>query len=251
MATLQQMRQRFSYKMDQPLTTDDIPLTGVFWPRAQVTEWINEARRELYSLVAQIENQTLLTETDGAFPANTRGSSIQTVLGISDDPLKIEEVRDVTNVTANSPGRLIPHIHHRNALPTGLGYRQNTATSDSALWTWDWYSANPMLIQIDPTPSSAMTLRIRYVPAVPTELSDVGHIPSELPTSVHDTLVDFAVIKAREKEEGHSLPDSWKAYYAKLERFKEAVEQRQVQNSRGTHRIDLSEYTGTGARYRY
>ena len=244
MATFLQLRQRVSRKLDQPLVSSDIPETGVFWLRDDVNEWLNEGYRQLYSEIAELENLTLIKETDGTYTASSRSFRLQTLLWIPDDPLKIEEVRDVTNSGATSAGSLIPYMHHRQF----QAWRDDNSASSITNRAWCWHGYDPMLIELYPAPTSAVTLRVRYILSVPTEMSGDADKPSAIPTSQHDLLVDYAIIRAREKEEGSSLPAAWNAYMEKVERFKSAVNQRQKQESRQTHRVDLSEYAGSGGR---
>lgn len=242
MATLLTLRQLVSRRLDQALVSNDIPASGVFWTRAEVNDWINEAARQVYAEVAEIESQTLVTETDGAYTASARSVSLQTLLGITDDPLKIEEVRDVTNASATDRGILIPHVHHRNVPRFQNGVEADIYENRGRTTrTWDWRSHNPMRIEIDPVPTTALTLRVRYVPAVPATLTADGDTPSWLPTAHHELLVLYAVVQAKQKEESDWRPE-WNLYQEKLGRFRDSAEERQAQSSRPTFREDLSIY---------
>ncbi len=255
MATFLQLRQRVSRKLDQPLVTavgvTDIPEAGVFWTRDDIKEWLNEGYRQLYSEIAEIENLTLIKETDGTYTGSSRSDSLHSLLTITDDPLKIEEVRDATNAGSTGVGTLIPYMHHRQFQAWRIGIENGVGHNNGPSRAWSWYGYDPMRIELYPVPTSSVTLRVRYIPSVPTEMSSDSSKPSAIPTSQHDLLVDYAIIRAREKEEGSSLPSAWNAYMEKVDRFKASVNQRQKQESRQTHRVDLSEYgpSGDGRRY--
>ena len=249
MATLLTMRQWVSRRLDQPLVGSDIPTDAnntSFWTKEDVNAWINEAASQIYGELAEIENFTLITEGSGTYTANSRSMSLRTLLSISDDPLKIEEVRDVTNVGSNDHGILVMSSHHRHFQGSVQGMGSALHRRSGTGRTWAWYGSNPMNIELYPVPTSALILRIRYVPAVPTTLSANGDIPSWLPTAHHELLVQYAVVQAKMKEENPSWRDDDRRYAEMLQRFKDSVEQRAVQSSRSVHREDLTDYLGSG-----
>tara|TARA_Y100000310_G_scaffold342570_1_gene446361 strand:- start:107 stop:838 length:732 start_codon:yes stop_codon:yes gene_type:complete len=242
MATHLQLRQLVSRRLDQPLTANDIPTSGVFWVRQEVTDWLNEASRQLWAEIAEVENITLLTETDGAYTANARNMNVRTLLGgISDDPLKIEEVRDVSN-DATGVGRLIDFMNHRNFSSGEGGSEWPGRGSASRRRAWTWYGHNPMQIKIFPVPSTSVTLRVRYIAASPAALSGDADVPSHVPTVHHELLVLYAVVQAKKKEENVSWKDDWQQYLEILSRFRESIEERQAQSGRMVHVTDPAEY---------
>ena len=83
MATLLTMRQLVSRRLDQALVTSDIPTEAAntsFWKREEINDWLNEAYRQMWSVVAEVEAKNLVTETDGTYTANARSMSLQTRL---------------------------------------------------------------------------------------------------------------------------------------------------------------------------
>lgn len=245
MANLVQLRVRVSSLLDQPLTAGDIPATGVYWTLSEVTAWINEGYRDLYAEIAGCEINTLLATGDVTYPASALSASLQTLLTLTEDPLRIEEVRDITGA-ADGRGVLMPYVPHRNQGPrvgrAGLSITSVTRRQ----FAWDWYGYEDMMLEVDPIPTSALSLRIRYVPAQPTELSVTTDIPSAIPPTHHDLLVMWAVIRAKQKEEDVSWRDDDRVYQARKEQFRMSIEERQGQSSRHVHITDPNEYQNTG-----
>lgn len=236
---------------------DDVPRTGVFWTRQEITDWLNECDVELWSEVAQTDGKSLLTDTDGAYAANSRSVSLQTLLGVSDDPLEILEVRDVTGVAGSDPGVPIPFMEH---IEFGQWHTAREPVSATRLrpgrgWTYGGYA--PMRIELFPVPTSAVTLRVRYVPAVPVnpvsgtapalradtadDATGDADVPLAVPAALHGLYVLYAVVQAKQKEESDWRPE-WTLYQEKLARFRESAEERQSQGSRRTLTKDGAEF---------
>jgi len=235
MASLLQMRVAVASRLDQALVAADIPESGVFWTRQEVTDWLNEAYRQMWTVVAEAEAKNLVTETDGTYAASSRSVSLQTLLSISDDPLKIEEVRDATGAQGGADGSLIEHVNHRwphPGRPNRLGFGQ----------TWDYFGYSPMRIEVRPVPTTALTLRIRYIPSVPTALSANDHTPVAIVTAHHGLLVEYAVTRAYQKEENPSWERQMATWMEKLGRFRESIEERQFQSSRHVQPTDSWDY---------
>ena len=243
MADLVGLRALVSNRLDQALVAGAIPASGVFWTLSEVTAWINEGYNELYSEIAQTEVQTLITETSGTYTGGLRRMNLRTILGaITDDPLRIEEVRDVTGVAASGTGRVITHQNRRSfqggvtstSQPYPLSYERH----------WDWAGANPMYLYLFPVPTNSLTLRISWVPAAPAALLQTTDVPSMIPTLHHNLLVLYAVVKAKQKEEDSSWKDDEFAYQQGLERFRQSIEERNAQSSRPVFAANPSEYGG-------
>ena len=254
MSTFLQLRQLVSRRINQALVSSDIPTIAddtSFWKREEIADWLDEAYQQLYTDIAENEVQTLVTETDGSYTASARSVSLQTLLGISDDPLVIEEVRNVTGDTT-SLGSLITYKRHREFRRFASGLEPNLWSRQGIERAWSWFGNSPMLIELYPVPTAAMTLRVRYVPSVPTALgdsTDAGNdasVPVAIPTAHHSLLVEYAVIKAWQKEENKSWIAADKNYREKLERFKASINERQGQESRQTHVVDPTMYSGSG-----
>jgi hypothetical protein len=76
MATLLEMRRSVSRRLDQPLVGNDIPTSGVFWTQAEVNEWINNGRRQVYAEIAELEGPTLTAEATGTYTSGARSVAI-------------------------------------------------------------------------------------------------------------------------------------------------------------------------------
>ena len=274
MPTHLQLRQRVSRRLDQPLvavnkgagSVDDIPLTNVYWTRQMVSDWLNEGYNQMYSEIAEIEAPTLVDETDGTYTAGATSMSLWTLLSITDDPLNIAEVRDRTSASANNIGTLIPFQPHqqfarwREQISGGLAQSNN-----SRFWTFRDY--NPMRIEIYPIPAAGVSLRVRYIPAVPlnpssgiepalrvsTDADPTGDAdtPLAIPTAHHSILIDYACAMARQREQDPSWREEMASFTEKLHRFRESVEERQIQGSRETFVSEPAEYSSGDRRHWY
>lgn len=244
MATLIEMRVRVGNRLDQALVGGDIPESGVFWTRAEVNEWINSGRRQVYAEIAEIEGPTLATETVGTYTASARTVAISGTDGVAGGllnltaaPLKILGVHDITQ-NASLMGVEIPlRPYNEVARTQGDSGRFNRTAA--------WWGSNPMNLAIGPVPSSALSLRIRYIPAAPADLTDVSlatNTPHELPSVHHDLLVLYAVVQAKKKEEDASWQDDWATYRELLDRMKNNIEERNAANSRQVVISDPGDY---------
>lgn len=247
MASLIDLRRLVSRRLDQDLVSNDIPTDlakASFWTREDVTAWLNEAYNQMWTIVAEAEAKSLVTETDGTYAASARSMSLWTILGITDDPLKIEEVRDATGAQGGDDGRLIEHAHRRTFGMWDSGIEPTLRRSSSLGWgqQWDYYGYSPMRIEVRPVPTTALTLRIRYIPSVPTALSADRNVPVAIVTAHHSLLVEYAVIKAYQKEESGSQNQQMKNWEDKLSRFRESIEERQFQSSRHVQPTDSWDY---------
>jgi hypothetical protein len=258
MATHRELRQRVSRRLNQALVTvnkggavgnvEDIPRTNVFWTRQEVTDWLNEWLLDFYVEIALIEPETLIVETDGTYTASSRSVSLQTILGIADDPLRVEEIRNVTGAT-DGIGTLLWYNPQR-ALRR---YSADGATSNypnMGSYRWTWFGNAPMRGRIWPTPSGAMTVRVMYIPAQPLNATSGtapalrpdtadngtgdGDVPVWIPTALHMLGVEYSVMRAFQKEENPSWQASAALYEEKKQRFFAAVNERQGQDARDT-----------------
>lgn len=236
------MRTRASQRLDQPLTANDVPASGVFWTRGELEGWLNEACQQVWSAIVESGGAAAqITETEGMYTASTRRVSLQTLLGITDDPLEITGVRDITNVAAPGQGATLDYM------PQGL-FLEYANRTESALArrtgirrAWTWSGSNPMRIELFPVPTTALTLRVRYIPAAPATLTLDADVPSWLPTAHHPLLILYAVVQAKQKE-GSDWRQEWTLYQEKLEAVLTSVQDRQQQSSRSTYVTDPSEY---------
>lgn len=264
MATHLDLRQRTSRRLGQDLvstvkgatTVDDIPRTLVFWTRQMVTDWLNEAYTKLWAIIAEHDPQSLITEADGAYTANARSVSLATLLNDSDDPLKILEVRDVTGATTGQ-GVLIRYMQHVEFDVSRTAGETSSTRSQVSNRGWTYRSFNPMRIELFPTPTAALTLRLRYVPGEPinpttntapalrpdTADNATGDTdrPLAIPATHHDLLVLYAVVQAEQRERSDWRPAA-ALYEARLAEFTESVQERQAQSGRRTIQTDASEY---------
>ena len=246
MSTLLQLRVRASQRLNQTLVSSDVPAASVLWTRSEMNQWANEACEAIWSEIVESGGApALVTVTDGTYTASTLRMSLQTLLGVTDDPLEILEVRDVTNASATGLGLTLTYKPHgnfntgvSNDVDAALAYRNNATRR---LWTWS--GSNPMRIELCPVPTTALTLRVRYVPAVPATLALDADVPSWLPTAHHNLIVQYIVVQAKQKEDSDFRPD-WALYQEKLQRLLESIEDRQQQSSRGIYITDPSEYGG-------
>ena len=264
MATHLELRQRVARRLDQALvatvkgatTVDDIPLTGVFWTRQIITDFLNEAYTQLWGEIAEVEPKSLITEADGTYTGGVRAMSLATLLGNSDEPLKLLEVRDVTGNTAGE-GQLIPFMEHQE-FDVRRTFGESSSTSGQVLrHGWTFRSFNPMRIELFPRPTTSLTLRVRYVPAEPlnptsgtapalrpdtaNDATGDADRPLAVPSAHHDLLVIYAVVQAKQREESDWRPE-WTLYQERLERFRQSIEERQGQAGRRTVQGDVSEY---------
>jgi hypothetical protein len=250
MADLLTMRRRVSRRLDQPLSAvnPDIPTSGVFWTRTEVDEWINEGRRQVYAEIAEIEGPTLAQEAPGTYTANARSVAVAGVgaeplaaggiFGLSQDPLKLLGLFDITG-DATAVGGAI----------TFIPYNEMQQAQSRKVWggsrVASWWGSNPMNLSIWPIPSSALSLRLRYIPNQPADLVDGAlgvDIPFEIPVVHHDLLVLYAVVQAKKKEEDPSWQDDWTTYRELLDRMKNTMEERQSANSRHVVVTDSADY---------
>ena len=77
----------------------DIPTSGVHWTRDMVNDWIVEGYELIYEALVDIEAPMVEIEATGTYTASERLVSLQTMLSISYDPLKLMGVFDVTSDT--------------------------------------------------------------------------------------------------------------------------------------------------------
>lgn len=264
MATHLELRQRVSRRLEQVLvatvkgatTVDDIPRTGVFWTRQMATDWLNDAYTKFWAVIAEHEPKVLITEADGTYTANARSVSLGTLLNDSDDPLKLLEVRDVTGNTAGE-GVLIPFMEHVEFDLRRTSWESSSTRSQVANRGWTFRSFNPMRIELFPRPTTALTLRVRYVPAEPinptsnsapalrpdTADDATGDTdrPFAVPSAHHDLLVLYAVVQAKQREESDWRPEQ-ALFEERFAEFRESIEERQAQSGRRTIQTDASEY---------
>ena len=236
MATLQEMRALVSQRLDQALVAGDVPASDVFWPRSQINDWINNGRRQVYATIAELEAPTLVAEATGTWAASTRSQSIQAVFTLTDDPLKLDSAWDITDDATGLGGKIdFMHYQQLEAMQGGLAAN---AVNRSSRRVVAWWGSNPMNLVLYPVPSQALTLRLRYVPAVPTALAADGDTPSEIPTTHHDLLVLWAVVQAKKKEENASWKDDYQTYIERLDGLKNSIEERYSGGSRMTFVTD-------------
>ena len=256
MATLLEMRRSVSRRLDQPLVGNDIPASGVFWTQAEVNEWINNGRRQVYAEIAELEGPTLTAEATGTYTASARSVAINGVNGTAGgifnlevDPLKLMGVFDITS-SATAIGTKIDLIPYNELVTVQSGTPTSTSVSSGNVGAW--WGSNPMNLSLAPIPQNAKTLRLRYIPGTPADLTDVGaatNTPYEIPSTHHDLLVLFAVVQAKKKEEDSSWQDDWTTYTELLNRLKANIEERNSANSRHVVVTDGSDYTSGMSRY--
>lgn len=258
MATLLQMRQQASNRLDQLLVDKgggvlDVPTTRVFWTRDEITTWINNGRRQVYAEIAELEGPTLTAEATGTYTAGARDVNINAagggaggIFNIAGDPLKIMGVFDITS-SATAIGTKIDLIPYNELENVQSG--SPTSTSVSAGNVGAWWGNNPMRLSLAPIPQSAKTLRLRYIPNAPADLAADGDVPYEIPNTHHDLLVLFAVVQAKKKEEDSSWQDDWTTYTELLNRLKANIEERNSANSRHVVVTDGSDYTSGLSQY--
>lgn len=264
MATHLQLRQRVSRRLDQALvatnkgaaTVDDIPLTGVFWTRQMVTDWLNEAHLQIWSELAEVDGKAVSVRTDGTYTANAISVSLQTLLGVTADPLEILDVRDVTGNTTGL-GFVIPFIPWSEIDMFRRTIEPLATSGRITARGWTYAGHDPMGIELIPVPSSNVTLRLRWVrgePVNPTSgtapalRADTANnatgdadVPVGIPAAHHDLLVMHAVVQAKQREESDWRPE-WELLQERLARFRESAEERQQQGGRRTRVVDAGEY---------
>jgi len=247
MATLLQLRQAVSRYLNQTLVNDgaddDIPTSGVFWTQAFINDALNDGYALLYSQIAEVQTPGLVIDGTGTYTSSARSMSLQTLLTITDDPLKIEEVRNITGASATANGTLLPYRIQQErrqgyyGMEPGLSRRYETTT-------WNLLGTSPMRISLFPTPSADVDLRVRFVPAAPTLLGAVNNktdIPVAVPTVHHGVLIAYAVWQALLKEESSSWQDFAADFERRRQRLIESVEQRQAQEGRMPRITDPAE----------
>ncbi len=253
MATLQVMRQRVSRKLDQPLVDGDIPESGVFWTQAEVNDWINEGRRQVWAEIAEVEGPTLELDATGTYTANSREVNVSGTSGAAGgifniaEPVKLLSLHDISS-DATGIGTLLPIVPYNELSTLMDGFGDPIRTTPYTRRVASWRGSNPMRLVLFPRPSSAVTLRLGYVPN-PTDLSDTAaptdlRTPFELPEIHHDLLVMYAVVQAKKKEEDSSWQDDFVTYTEQLRRMIATMDERQSVNSRTVVVTDFNEYDG-------
>lgn len=261
MATLKTIRTWVSTLLDQDLVSADIPTTGVYWTRDQVNLWINEAYKSIYAQLVDIEAPWLEIEGTGTYTASARFMSLQTMLTITYDPLKLT---GVYNITGNSAGfgTMIPFVPYQqfSQRASGASVRASSFNVGTAVCSWSGHE--PMQLFINPRPIAALTLRVRWVPALPSiknvavvtrnneVMSDDADVPCSIPVAFHEVLSTYAAIQAKIKEESDFRPLQMR-YDLLLAQLLKSADERQQENSRSVFVTDGSEYEDGSSNWNY
>jgi len=138
----------------------DTIATGSYWTNAKVISYLNSAYESLRQIVdaGDPEGEHLSTEAEASYPANTRWCAFSGVgrWTTAGRPLKIIDVRSISALAANEQGDSIPSGDFRMEYDRSSMYggRYYMLQGDN-IGLRDGYLA----------PSSAVVLRIRFVPA--------------------------------------------------------------------------------------
>lgn len=262
MATLKTIRTWVSALLDQDLVSGDIPTSGVYWTRDQVNLWINEAYKNIYAQLVDIEAPWLEIEGTGTYTAGARFMSIQTMLSITYDPLKLTGVYDITGNTS-SYGAIIPFTPYQQFSQRQNGL--NNVGTSGVLYgqrCCSWAGHEPMQLFLNPRPQTNLSLRVRWVPALPSTknaavvtrnveaMSNDNDIPCSIPVAFHEVLSTYAAIQAKLKEESDFRPLQMR-YDLLLAQLLKSADERQQENSRTVFVTDGSDYEGTGGFWDY
>ena len=252
MATLKELREWVSRDLDQRLVDGDVPTDAdgtSFWTRADINYWLNEAYRLTYARLVEVEAPWLTVEKTGTYTANSRTMSVQALLDIGYDPLKITGVYDITG-DADGYGDPLASAPYQQ-----FGRQRRPVTHPTTGLSWAIFGHSPMNIAIYPRPTTALTLRMQIVPAKPPVVVNLGgearrlelplrrdwDRPVAVPDAFHEVLSAYAVVKAKEKEE--SDPSAHRARYQELMiQLLQSAEERQGDASRHVFVVDGADY---------
>jgi len=252
MATLKELREWVSRDLDQRLVDGDVPTDAdgtSFWSREDINYWLNEAYRLTYARLVEVEAPWLTIEETGTYTANSRKMSVQALLGINYDPLKITGVYDITGDTTGYGDPILSAPYQQ------FGRQQRPLSQSATSLSWSIFGHSPMNVAIHPRPAAALTLRMQIIPATPSIMLNVGGEarrlqlplfhdgarPAAVPDAFHEVLSAYAVVKAKEKEE--SDPSAHRARYQELTiQLLQSAEERQGDASRHVFVVDGGDY---------
>jgi hypothetical protein len=171
--TLQELIDRCRRRFDEGNSDYIDSTTG--WP-----ELINEAWAALWNELVALDDSYLQAERTLVFPAGT-----SKVL-LPPDFYKLTQVFETTNGVYTPMRRLMPREYGTGSIK---------------------YDLRGNYLRLSPAPSVSTTLEIWYVPGV-TKLTQPGEtLPQWLPAGWDEFIVNYAVVRARFKEQSASAED--------------------------------------------